>query len=175
MVDVFVLENGAEGKVERLRHDGGASVLPPGEDCAKYWADEVRLASGPDSLHPEFLFASTRGLSSETKGFVSVFALHKDGSLASKEPIDMWMTPTSGGIANAIEPAPWLKKSGSSANIHYLSLTDSEIGLVMILSFDGCRIREVCRVSLPLSDEKSHNVAEVKDGIAQAATAIWLL
>lgn len=188
MVDVFQVEKDAAGTVSQLRHCGGVSVLPPGEDRGQYWADEVRLSSGPDPQKPEYLFASTRGLLSETMGYVSVFLLHEDGTFAAQRPVDIWTTPTSGGIANAIEPAPWRESAshgGASSRTQYLSLTDSERGLVMILGFDGKAIREICRITLPWPDEQpsasgpdGDNVGaqgdDKKEKVVQAATAVWL-
>ncbi|KAJ2975661.1 hypothetical protein NQ176_g5398 [Zarea fungicola] len=181
MVDAFRIQRDESGSVTGLKHCGGVSVLPPGKDCAEFWADEVRLSSGPDSSNPRYLFASTRGLHSSTKGYVSVFALREDGTFKDDAAIDIWMTPTSGGIANAIEPAPF-QQSRHCSGIQYLSLTDSEHGLVMVLGFDGKHIREICRTILPGPKHLSKNgdagvcqtITPPPEQTVQAATALWL-
>jgi carboxy-cis,cis-muconate cyclase len=117
-----------------------------------FWADEVRI-----SPSKEYMFASTRGLEPSTKGYVSAFRLEPSGLLAEPlEPLDLWQTPTSGGWANAIEPAPFRGPKGEDL----LALTDSEKGFVSVLSWDGKRFDEVSRAELP-------------DG-AGAATVQWL-
>ena len=108
------------------------------------------------------MYASTRGLAAETKGYVAVFELHPDGTVVSDDPICIWETPTSGGIANAIEPAPW---SDEFREVEYLAMTDSLEGWVFILSFDGKEVKEVARVNLGKTDSGE---------VVQAATALWL-
>lgn len=158
MVDVFsVAEDGVT-----LEHLQGCSVLPAGKDCKDYWADEVRYSTGPDATKPRHLFASNRGLEKGTPGYVAAYELKEDGTLANEEAIDIWETPTSGGIANAIEPAPWSEEHGG---LEYLALCDSEEGWVSILSFDGKKIREVAKV----------NLGKTEDGkVVGAATPVWL-
>ena len=56
------------------------------------------LSTGPDPAKPRYMYASTRGLKSETLGYVAVFPLNADGILGSEEAIDIWETPTSGGV-----------------------------------------------------------------------------
>ncbi|UJO17871.1 Muconate cycloisomerase 1 [Fulvia fulva] len=141
MVDVFAI---AEDGVT-LEHKQGCSVLPSGKDCKKYWADEVRHSTGPDPAKPRYLYASNRGLDAGTMGHVAAYKLKDDGFLKSEDPIDIFETPTSGGLANAVEPAPWTKHTGDE---EYLALTDSQDGWVSILSFDGKKIKEVSKVNL---------------------------
>ena len=158
MVDVFSIA--ADGVT--LQHLQGCSILPSGKDCKNYWADEVRYSTGPDPSKPRHLFASNRGLESSTKGYVAAYSLKEDGTLESEEAIDIWETPTSGGIANAIEPAPWKAEHG---DMEYLALCDSEEGWVSILSFDGKKIQEVSKV----------NLGKAEDGkVVGAATPVWL-
>lgn len=159
MVDVFsIAEDGVT-----LTHSQSCSVVPPGKDCSKYWADEVRYSTGPDSQKPRYLYASNRGLEAETKGYVAAYKLQEDGLLESEEPIDIWETPTSGGVANAVEPAPWRK--GQSEEVEYLALTDSQEGWVSVLSFDGKKIKEVAKVNLGKTEEGK---------VVMAATPVWL-
>jgi carboxy-cis,cis-muconate cyclase len=146
MVDVFEVKS--DGTT--LEHINGVSILPEGKSAKLFWADEVRV-----SHDNRFLFASNRGLKPETKGYVLAFALEPSGLLSSTEPITIWETPTSGGRANAIEPAPF-----NDDGMNWLALTDSEQGFVMILSFDGEKFDEVARITLP------NNV--------EAATVVWI-
>lgn len=159
MVDVFSITS----KGTTLEHKQGVKIIPTDKDPKLYWADEVRLSTGPDPAHPRYLYASTRGLESHTKGYVAVFSLNPDGTLESDEPIHIWQTPTSGGLANAIEPAPWQK--GQGEDIEYAALTDSEEGWVFVLGFDGKEVREVARLSLGRTEEGE---------VVGVATAVWV-
>ncbi|TKA82632.1 hypothetical protein B0A55_00755 [Friedmanniomyces simplex] len=161
MVDLFsVAHNGVT-----LQHLQGVKVIPAGKDPKHYWADEVRLSTGPNREKPRYMFASTRGLKADTKGYVAVFRLNDDGRLESEEALHIWETPTSGGIANAIEPAPWRKGQEEGDAMEHLALTDSEEGWVFMLSFDGKEMGEVARLSLGRTEEGE---------VVQAATAVWL-
>ncbi|CAK3998606.1 Muconate cycloisomerase 1 [Lecanosticta acicola] len=159
MVDVF--STAQDGTT--LEHKQACSVLPEGKDCKQYWADEVRYSTGPDPLRPRYLYASNRGLEASTKGYVAAYRLKPDGYLESEEPVDIWETPTSGGLANAIELAPWQK--GQSEDVEYMALTDSQEGWVSVLSFDGKKINEVAKVNLGKTEEGK---------VVGAATAVWL-
>lgn len=158
MVDVFeISEDGCT-----LRHVQGVKIIPEQRDPKLYWADEVRLSTvGADGKPPRYMYASTRGLEASTMGYVAVFALDEGGKVASETPIDMYETATSGGIANAVEPAPRTTVSG---DVEYLALTDSEEGFVFALSFDGSKIKEEARIKLGDGDDK----------VCAAATAVWL-
>ncbi|KAG8427597.1 hypothetical protein J3459_006522 [Metarhizium acridum] len=168
MVDVFRVSKHRDGTVEDLEHLQGASVLPPGKNISDYWADEVRFSTGPPGHIPKYLFTSTRAHNASLKGYVSAFELDSKGHLVRTEAIDRWETPTSGGIANAIEPAPWV--AGASPNVQYLAMTDDAAGKVYILGFDGARIREVSEATLeiPAPDREKFN------GTVRAATAVWV-
>ncbi|CZT15165.1 related to Muconate cycloisomerase 1 [Ramularia collo-cygni] len=159
MVDVFSL---GEGGVTELQHVQGAEILPQGKNCGDFWADEVRYSTGPDPMKPKYLYASTRGLSKDTKGFVAVYRLREDGMLESEVPVYVWETPTSGGLANAIEPAPWREEFGGK---EYLAMCDSEEGVVSMLEFDGEKLAEVARVVLGVTEEGK---------VIGAATPVWL-
>ncbi|SPC62481.1 related to muconate cycloisomerase [Ustilago sp. UG-2017b] len=69
MVEVFELIKDAKGT--RLEWKQGVKIIPQSEDEGLYWADEVRLScpsSQPEGEYPLYMFASTRGLASGTKG-----------------------------------------------------------------------------------------------------------
>ncbi|SCV70993.1 BQ2448_3755 [Microbotryum intermedium] len=158
MVDVFEVSD--QGKLD---WKAGVKIVPKELSPTLFWADEVRLSPSAPGSSPSYLYASTRGLERSTLGYVTVFKLLPSGLFASTDPLAMLQTPTSGGWANAIEPAPWAKLTSSSEGAKgkdYLALTDSEEGLVMVLSWDGEELKEVARVQL--------------EGKAPAATAVWI-
>lgn len=155
MVDVLsIAEDGTT-----LDLVGGVKIIPADEDAKDFWADEVRL-SRPVKGAPQYLYASTRGLQAEKKGYVAVFRLGENG-LIDGEALDIYETATSGGIANAVEPAP---NSTSDRGVQYIALTDSQEGWVFVLGFDGKKIFEAARTKLTDDDRK---------GVA-CATAVWL-
>ncbi|KAG8627515.1 hypothetical protein KVT40_004998 [Elsinoe batatas] len=155
MVDVF--ENSGDGK--ELKWKQGVRIIPEGKDPKQYWADEVRV-SRTQHGNPKYLYASTRGLEKETMGYVAVFKLDEEGLVAG-EALHIYETSTSGGLANAVEPAPL---SLSADGMEYMALTDSQEGLVFILAFDGEKLHEAARVELKLES----------GDVAGAATAVWL-
>jgi len=137
----------------------GVRIIPEGKDEGDFWADEVRL-SRPTEGAPRFLYASTRGLNKDTLGYVAAFRLDDDG-LIQGDALDIYETHTSGGIANAVEPAP---ATESGPGVEYMALTDSQEGYVFILSFDGARFKEAARTQLIGEDGKP----------LASATAVWL-
>jgi len=155
MVDAFSLA--VNGTIEH--HLSGVKIIPEDKDPKDYWADEVRLSR--TSSPPKYLYASTRGLEKRTKGYVAVFRLDDKGQIDG-EVLDMYETETSGGLANAVEPAP-----NGGDGVEYIALTDSEEGFVFVLSFHETegRLKEVARVKLGENDEGK---------VIGAATAIWL-
>lgn len=163
MVDVFsIADDGVT-----LKHEQGVKIIPAGKDARLYWADEVRLSTGPDPKKPQYLYASTRGLEAHTMGYVAVFSIDPTtGFFTSEDAIHIWETPTSGGIANAIEPAPWTRQD-EGGHVQYLAMTDSQEGWVLILQFDAekGKIAEVTRLSLGRTEEGE---------TVQAATAVWM-
>jgi carboxy-cis,cis-muconate cyclase len=153
MVDVFSCDEAGT----KLKFEHGVRIIPDGRDEKMYWADEVRTSSS-NGDRPRYMYASTRGLKSETMGYVAVFALTEDGLIDDKKGkqglLDMFETPTSGGWANAVQPGPTID------GVEFMVLTDSEEGLVMILAWDGERVKEAARVKL-------------NDGDGGAATGVW--
>lgn len=182
MVDIFELIKDAKGT--RLEWRQGVKIIPQSDDAGLYWADEVRLSCpllSSDGAYPQYMFASTRGLASDTKGWVAVFQLDKSGLVVSQgrdatdelgDALCLWQTPTSGGWANAIEPAPTLLR-GKKGQVQYAALTDSEVGQVRMLRLDvddtaqphQVSIKEVATLSLG-------NDAHGK--LREAATAVWI-
>jgi hypothetical protein len=139
----------------------GVSILPEGRDCKLFWADEVRLSPSAD-----LLFASTRGLEPQTKGYVAAWALTPSGRLAVP-PLDgddtnlhRFETRTSGGWANAIAVCPELGPGGEV----FLTLTDSEEGFVQVLSYTRDEGFEVLD-EVPVGSSGEH---------VGASVAVWL-
>jgi carboxy-cis,cis-muconate cyclase len=112
-----------------------------------------------------YLYCSTRHLtegSTDKKGWVAVYPLPPSGLLdAASKPLALWRTPTSGGWANAVEPAP---HAYNSEKEEFIALTDSEEGIVLVIGFDGKTVREVARTVLK----------DAEGRVAGAATAVWL-
>lgn len=158
MVDVFETSQG--GTI--LKHVQGVKIIPADMSPKLFWADEVRT-SFSNGDKPKYMYASTRGLEADTKGYLAVFALDEQGLVDQTSGdgglLEMWQTPTSGGWANAVQPGPTID------GVEYLALTDSEEGLVMVLAWDGQKIKECGRVRL------EGGTAGKVEG---AATAVWL-
>jgi carboxy-cis,cis-muconate cyclase len=127
------------------------------------------------------MFASTRGLSAETKGWVAVFQLDKDGLVVPQsrdendelgDALCLWQSPTSGGWANAIEPAPTFLR-GPNGTSQYAALTCSEVGVVRMLRLDVPNPQKPNLASI-------HEVATLAIGkddngkLRGAATAVWI-
>ncbi len=153
MADVFSCDESGT----KLQHQQGVRIIPEDKYEKEYWADEVRTSLS-NGGQPKYLYASTRGLEAGTKGYVAVFALTDEGRIDEKMGkgglLDMWETPTSGGWANAVQPGPTVE------GVEYVALTDSDEGLVMVLRWDGRKVKEVGRVKL-------------EGGSVGAATAVW--
>ena len=162
MVDAFLVGSFGKEAATTLRHKHGVSILPHNQSPEAFWADEVRVSHilHEGSGQPKYLWASTRGLKSETKGYIAVYPLDENGWFASTTAIHIWETPTSGGIANAIEPAP-----GPVDGVEYAALTDTEEGFVFVVAFNGKLIKEAARLKL---------TEEGDTDLVKAATAVWL-
>lgn len=168
MVDAFRVEK--DGVT--LTHLSGVKIIPADKSPEDYWADEVRLSNRffNRNAFPGYLYASTRGLKDETKGYVAAVQLDEHGELG--KVADIWETPTSGGWANAVEPAPspayaeGAEVLSDDEYVEFMALTDSEHGWVFILGFNAGRIKEIARVKLPA--QEGHGK------VAGAATAVWL-
>lgn len=175
IVDVFRVEQSVfdDPGSTKLRHIQAVPIIPVHADCKDFWADEVRTSLSYGQA-PRWLYASTRGLTTGQKGYVSVYALDLDGLIVDAPMVEtharaekpayaavraMCLTTTSGGWANAIQPGPTLN------GIEFIAMTDSEVGYVFVLSWDGVAIKEAARVNL------NDDTRGTKHG---AATAVWL-
>lgn len=164
MVDAFRVD--VDGVT--LGHLHGYSILPPHKSADKFWADEVRtsnLPAGGGVGRPRYLYASTRGLEPGTKGYVAAYELDDEGCMKGPA-LDIYETRTSGGLANAIEPAPQelYQRPEVAGEEEFIALTDSEEGWVVILGWNGKKFREVASVKLKGED----------GSVVGAATAVWL-
>ncbi|KAL9107521.1 MAG: hypothetical protein Q9227_007623 [Pyrenula ochraceoflavens] len=185
-------------------------TIPTSHSPSDYWADEVRLSHPTHSLpsssstsSPRYLYASTRALHPPNRGHIAVYALSPDGlpsftpnnptpnnpldpttsgnnAQPEPKPIHIYETRTSGGWANAVEPAPRYpypttdgEREPGGGGVEYLALTDSEEGWVVVLGFDGVEVREVAGVQLEWEGE-DEGQGERKGGVVGAATAVWL-
>lgn len=162
MLDVF--STGSEGT--ELEHVSGWPILPRDTEAKNFWADEVRVSKIGE--RPRYVYASTRGLEQKTRGWVTVWGIDERGMVVEgKEAggcLDRWETPTSGGLANAVEPAP--ESLQGPDGMEYLAMTDSLEGLVFLLGFDGEKVQEIARVKLKDEEDEMLTV--------KAATAVWL-
>ncbi|KAK6368602.1 hypothetical protein LTR64_006757 [Lithohypha guttulata] len=178
VADVFEVVKSCNGSV-RLVHKQGVRIIPQGLPVNEFWADEVRTSLS-NGENPKYLYASTRGLKEGRKGFMAVYKLTPEGLIDGADivPEDhdtaiewrdddqggllcMYETATSGGWANAVQPGPTI------GDVEYIAMTDSEVGYVFVLAWDGTEIREVARTNL----NEGTDTSKGKHG---AATAVWL-
>ncbi|KAJ1030933.1 hypothetical protein NDA18_002160 [Ustilago nuda] len=110
----------------------------------EYRGDTLRFSSNLD-----YIYASTRGKTVNTKGLLLAYRLVIESSAHNGElqvemkPVAKWETRTSGGKANAIELAPQTlakTEQGTEAEAangqDLLVLTDDEQGWIDVVSFD---------------------------------------
>lgn len=143
-----------------LAYRHSSSLLSATQDPHDYRGDTVRV-----SHVTPFVFATTRGKDASVRGLLVAFELDSDpvnggGALLrpGAGPTATFETPTSGGKANAIEVLPARGRGQAGEKEEWLVLTDSEQGLVLIVSWDGKRFEEVSRVQLEHGDGASHAV-----------------
>ncbi|KAG7443377.1 putative carboxy-cis,cis-muconate cyclase [Guyanagaster necrorhizus] len=93
------------------------SLLPPDSDSTTHWADEVQV-----SANATYLWATTRSRETNETGYLSVFSLNGNGSIANQ----LFITPTttSGGTSNAVSPASFADE--------FAAITDTSVGFVEI-------------------------------------------
>ncbi|KAK7888577.1 hypothetical protein LTR67_008923 [Exophiala xenobiotica] len=196
MVDVFATTttttSGANSGVNpnpNLRHEQGVRIIPPGQHEGDFWADEVRTSLSSENGRPKYLYASTRGLTPQKKGYVAVYKLTEQGRIDTSIPspyasaserlnnghtekdVDNGNGNGNGSPYNGLLCMYETATSGGWANaiqpgptvdgVEYLALTDSEEGWVFVLGWDGKDMKEVARTKL---DNQG----------AGAATAVWL-
>ncbi|KAF5310144.1 hypothetical protein D9619_010396 [Psilocybe cf. subviscida] len=156
-----------------LEYVASQSLLPEQHEVnsSQFRGDTLMLAPPSSSFpSPRVLFTTTRGGKSDTRGWLSAFALDEDGLFTSKS--QRFETPTSGGKANAID---LLQKNPSGADGLWIVLTDDDdatasssgTGSVRVLEWDETSIQIVCE--WPSSDE---DIAGER--ILGASHAIWL-
>ncbi|KAL2428764.1 Muconate cycloisomerase 1 [Exophiala dermatitidis] len=85
IVDVFSTTGKANSNSDNddgvhLTHRQAVRIIPPEEDEHDFWADEVRTSLSSSS-QPQYLYASTRGLKPDKKGYVAVYKLAPDGTI----------------------------------------------------------------------------------------------
>lgn len=146
----------------------GVRIVPAHLSHTLFWADEVRLSPGERPCH---LLASTRGLASDTKGYVALFALDDNGEIVEQKGqrteekwLDMWQSPASGGWANAIEPCHSMLRGPDGKESTYAALTDSDTGSVIVLQVKGDELVKVAQLDLGQTHGRTRG----------AATAVWL-
>lgn len=154
-VDVYNITDSSVIHIQRL------SIIPPSLSSTRlsYRGDTLRL-----SQSGSYLYATTRGMTKDTKGFVAVWSVNGDGTLGSPDlveqgereeealdhaPLDRFETKTSGGKANAVETFPFhTSEKGVKEVRDWVLLTDDEDGWVWVLEWDGKRIKELAGVKL---------------------------
>ena len=172
---------------------------PDDSSSSSYTTDHFRgdtlLLPPPTPLNPtpNVLIATTRGSSSATRGWLSVFPLDLDGNFVDITQLGLgdvseifkgddeaqahrFRTPTSGGKANAIDILP---KSLSESGL-WILLTDDDdatasptgVGAVRVLEWDGWKSGGIKLVAeWPSSDSSNKFEGEMIRG---ASHAIWL-
>ena len=148
------------------------------------------------------LIATTRGSSSATRGWLSVFPLDADGNFVNARDVGgnfqvdgdddgahRFRTPTSGGKANAIDilPKSLLPNDDAESGL-WILLTDDDdvtatttgIGAIRVLEWDGWRrsegIKLVAEWPSPDSTAVESESSDETEGerIKGASHAIWL-
>lgn len=181
-VDVYdVPVDAKEGQT--LVHSQRVSVVPPGEDAvrrANYRGDTLRF-----SADGRFLYATTRGMTAATKGWVTVWRVNPNGSLGAPAPyspegkgkvgedhapLTRFQTRTFGGKANAVEAFPF-HPPGAKVEKDWIVLTDDGEGWVWVLEWDEERgtIEEVAGVQLGRGEGRTEEERETG-----ASHAVWL-
>jgi len=137
----------------------------------------------PSNPTPKVLITTTRGSSSNLRGWLSIFPLDEDGNFAPLSlhqkylEAERFETPTSGGKANAIDILPKSPYDGSDS-LWILLTDDDEItsspsgtGAIRVLEWNGWDqggVKVVAEWPSPMS------TAEEKNEIQGGSHAIWL-
>jgi carboxy-cis,cis-muconate cyclase len=130
------------------------SLLPVGTNGSNYWGDTLAL-----SASAKYLWATTRAKDDGIPGYVAVYELNSDGAIVKENFLKE--TTTSGGVANALQPAEFSDR--------YVALTDNEIGFVEIWEMieDGNDAEVIARIDL--ADQGNARYAS-----GCCANAVWL-
>ncbi|GAA5923554.1 lactonase family protein [Sporobolomyces koalae] len=165
------------GSMPYLAHSQRLSIIPSSLDPSRalYRGDTLRL-----SLDDTRIYVTTRGKTSAEKGFISVWRVEPDGSIADDSTssteergygaLHRFETATSGGKANAIEVFPFSSAEQREGR-DWLVLTDDEEGWVSILEWNdpACQLTEIARVQLG----RQEGAVEEEAGTG-ASHAVWL-
>ena len=144
------------------------------------------------------LIATTRGSSTSTRGWLSVFPLDADGNFVNARDVGgnfqvdgddddeahRFRTPTSGGKANAIDilPKSLLSNDDDAESGLWILLTDDDdvtatttgVGAVRVLEWNGWRSEGIKLVAeWPSSPDSTADETE-GERIKGASHAIWL-
>ncbi|KAI1261927.1 carboxy-cis,cis-muconate cyclase [Xylariaceae sp. FL1019] len=123
-----VYEESSNVGVGTLYENGSVTIdklyplLPEGLNPADYWADEVSLAEGANTL-----WATNRARDNSKKGYITAFKLQRDGTVA--EQLFLVETSTSGGFANSV--------AATKFDDSLAALTDNSTGFVEIWDTTG--------------------------------------
>jgi carboxy-cis,cis-muconate cyclase len=137
--------------------------------------------------NPRLLITTTRGASSDIRGWLSIFPLAANGNFSSLENIEeadpeaeRFQTPTSGGKANAIDILP----KGEEDGLWILLTDDDEVtasphgtGAVRVLEWDGWGKggAKIVAEWPSVSDGTAPSIgSEERENVQGASHAIWL-
>ncbi|KAL2148913.1 hypothetical protein VTH82DRAFT_1599 [Thermothelomyces myriococcoides] len=152
---------------------GRHSLLPPDVDPEQYWSAEVMLGppvpanpgnashgAGAGADGGRYLWATARAEEEDAVGYVSAFLIGHNGGIVKR--MFRVPTPTTGGIANAVSPAPWSHE--------YAAMTDFGTGYVLMWKMEGRKDRDDGLVEYETA--KAVARADIVDG-GCCANAIW--
>jgi carboxy-cis,cis-muconate cyclase len=152
------------------------SLLPANTmEISRFRGDTLLLSpSTAEQPTPLTLFATTRGATTTTNGWLSVFSLDADGSFSKEEA--HYETATSGGKANAIDLLAKSTSQPSEQGVWVLLTDDDDSAVegghgVQVLEWDGWGggLKEVA--GWPAPGEKATSSAE---RMAGGSHALWL-
>ncbi|KAF8228399.1 putative isomerase YbhE [Tricholoma matsutake] len=174
-----------------LSHISSRSLLPnttPQSEISRFRGDTLLLVpSTQDEPTPRALFATTRGSTTATRGWLTVFALDADGLYSDDVEEERYEAPTSGGKAHAIDllsKSVSFPKDDRNRNGVWIVLTDDDDhtaspeggGGVRILEWDGWGVggvKEVVGWPHP-STEGHESEAVTEERMAGGSHAVWL-
>lgn len=159
-VDVYTIS------LASLVHLQRVSIIPSSlNNIRKFFrGDTLRF-----SRDHQRLYATTRGMTSATRGWIALWSVDEITGLLEERGgkiLDRFETRNSGGKANAIDIYPFVRAWEGKREEDWIVLTDDEEGWVTILSWNGNRIEETASVQLGSESDS--------EGIVGASHAIWL-